>query len=261
MILVAENLTAARPPIARALVERDPSPILEVVELARQAGAAYLDVNLGAGARGRGDSLGFVLDVLGQNWKGGILLDTPDARVMAEAAAAWQGRGELVLNGFSGDPGREAVLDVAARTGASVVVFLMARGIPRTADERLALAAELAGRCGERGLGVERLWIDPVVAPLGWAAGQELDAELLLVLRRLPDLLGESVRSVVGLSNLTTASTGRRRARWVQEVFLAAAAGAGLTHAMVDVENEGVLRTARALEILQGRRLYAEADL
>jgi cobalamin-dependent methionine synthase I len=260
VILIAENLTVADPAVARAVAERDPGPLVALVELARRAGARFLDVNLGAGGRGRGENLRFVLDVVASAWDGGILVDTPDPGVMAEALTLWQGRGEVVLNGFSGDPEREQVLEVAAGAGASVVVFLLAGGLRKSVDERLALAAELVERCLRHGIGLERLWIDPVVAPLGWTEGQEFDAALLEVVRQLPAVLGDTVGSIVGLSNLTTASTGGRPNRWIQEVFLALAAGAGLTHAMVDVRNRGLVRVARAIEALEGRRVYAEAD-
>lgn len=261
MILVAENLTVTDPEVARGLEERDPQPLRRVAADAAAAGARYLDVNLGPGARGGPDSLDFALDALAGQWHGGLLIDTTDPAVMERAASQWGGEGApLVLNGYSGDPGRGAVLDVAARHGLPLVVFLMARGIPRTADERLALAAELVGRCQERGIGLDRIWIDPVVAPLGWGEGQAMDAALIEVLRRLPDVFGAPVTSIAGLSNLTTGAAGAGRMPWMQEVFLALAAGAGLTHAMVNVRNSRIVRVARALDALEGQRLFAPEE-
>lgn len=259
MILVAENCTVTHPEVARAVREEDPGPLSLLAEQARDAGAAYLDVNLGAGHRGGPEAMAFVLGALAPGWRGGILVDTLRAPVMERACDLW--RGPVVCNGYSGDPGRDEILEVAARRGTELVVLLMARGIPRGVEARLALAAELAGRCEARGVGVDRLWFDPVVAPLGWADGQEYDAELLEVLRRLPEVLGQPVKTILGLSNLTTGSAARGRVPWLQEVFLAAAAGAGLTHVMADVGNPGVLRTVRALDVLAGRRLFAPEEL
>ncbi len=259
MILVAENLTVTDPAVARAVAERDPEPLVRLARLARVAGARYLDVNLGPGRRGGGAALEFVLGSLEGVWDRGLLLDSTDPAAMAVAARRWPG--ELVLNGYCGDPGREKVLEVAAEFGLEVVVFLMAGGVPRGADERLALAVDLAGRCAARGVGLGRLWIDPVVAPVGWDGGQEYGAALLEVLRRLPEVFGQPLRSIVGLSNLTTGAAGARRVPWLQEVYLAAAWGAGLTHAMVDVRNAQVLRVARALGALGGERVYAPEEL
>jgi hypothetical protein len=259
MILIAENLTVTRPAVARALRDHDPGPLRAVAEQAGAAGAAYLDLNLGAGRGGRGESVAFALEVLSGCWDGGLLADTADPAVMDQVARGWPG--EVVLNGYSGDGGREAVLEVAAQHGLDVVVLLMARGIPPGIDERLALAAQLAGDCQGRGVAVERLWFDPMVAPLGWSDGQAYNQALLGTLRELPGMFGAPVRSLLGLSNLTTAAAGSRRVPWLQQVFLALAAGAGLTHVLADVGDPGIVRAVRALEVFRGQRLYAPGEL
>ncbi len=258
MILVAENLTVTHPEVARSVREADAEPIRGLAEEARRAGAAFLDVNLGTGRWGGPAAVEFVLQALRGTWEGGILADTLDPAVMVRVCDTWHG--PVVLNGYSGDPDRESVLEVAAGRGVELVVLLMAKGIPNGVDARLALAAELVGKSVARGVPLERLWIDPVVAPLGWVDGQEHDAALLEVLRRLPDVLGQPVKTLVGLSNLTTGAVGGNRVPWLQEVFLAAAAGAGLTHAMVDIRSPGLIRTARALEVLADRRLFAPGE-
>jgi len=259
MILIAENLTVTQPAIAEAVRARDPAPLRTVAAQAAAAGAAYLDVNLGAGPEGRGDAVTFVLETLSGCWSGGLLSDTTDPAVMEQVARTWPG--EVVLNGYSGDQGREAVLEVAADLGLAVTVLLMARGIPPRADERLALAASLAGDCEARGVSLDRLWFDPVVAPLGWSDGQEYNRALVEVLRGLPELFGVPVQTLLGLSNLTTGAAGARRVPWLQQVFLALAAGAGLTHVLADVRDSGLLATLRALEVFAGARLYAAAEL
>jgi hypothetical protein len=166
LILVAENLTITDPAVAAAIAGRDPGPLAALADLAGRAGARYLDVNLGRGRHGAPEALDFVLGALEGRWKGGLLIDSTSPELMdyaAERARGWPGG--VVLNGYSADAGREGVLDVAARHGLPLVVFLMAGGIPKTVGDRLALAAHLVGRCEEKGIGLDRLWIDPVVAP------------------------------------------------------------------------------------------------
>jgi len=258
VILVAENLTVTSEEMARAVRAQDREPILRLAMEAAEAGVAYLDVNLGSGRWGSCDAMAFVLDTLSEVWTGGILVDSTNHSVMDEACRRWPG--PIVLNGYSGDEGRERVLDVAARHEVDLVMLLMARGIPRDLDARLLLAAELVGKCQERGIGLERIWIDPMVAPLGWVDGQERDVALLEVLRRLPEVLGEPVKTIIALSNLTTGAVGGDRVPWLQEVFLAAAAGAGLTHVMLDIRSAPLLRVVRALGVFAGRRLFAPQE-
>jgi 5-methyltetrahydrofolate corrinoid/iron sulfur protein methyltransferase len=259
VIVVAENLTVTDSAVRRSVDEKTPQPILAIADQARRAGVRHLDINLGPRRKGSAEALNFVLNTLEGHWQGSLWIDTVDARLMELAAQTW--RGQLVLNGYSGGGEREEVLEVAARYDCDLVVFLMSGGcVPAQTDERLALAAELLGRCGEAGIGPERILVDPLVAPLGWMDGQARNASLFEVLRELPGLFGPGIRSVVGLSNLVTRSTGQERVAWLEEVFLSAAWGAGLTHVMLDVGNATLLRTVRALEVFHGDRPFAPGD-
>jgi cobalamin-dependent methionine synthase I len=258
MILIAENLTATSSKIATAVRDRDPRPLQLVAAAATRAGATYLDLNLGFGRCGRGDAIEFALQVLTECWGGGILADTVDPEVMDHVARSWPGK--VVLNGYSGDKGRAPVLDVAAEHGLDVVVLMMSGGIPRSLEERLALAAQLAGDCEAHGVGLANLWFDPIVVPLGWMDGQSYNRDLIKILQELQVLFGGPVPTLLGVSNLTTGSAGKLRVPWMQQVFLAMAVGAGLTHAMVDIYNDGILRTNRALEVFEGARVFAPAE-
>ncbi|GAB4249955.1 MULTISPECIES: pterin-binding domain-containing protein [Deferrisoma] len=256
MIVVAENLTVAHPEVARAVARRDPEPLQRLARAAVEAGAAYLDVNLGRSATR--DDVAFVVGSLEGVWAGGLVADAARPEPMAWLAERWEG--PVVLNGYSADPGRDGIPELAARLGAELVVFCMGSGVPREADERLALAAELVGRCQEAGVPLQRIWIDPVLVPLGWQDGQAYNAALLEVLRRLPEVFGEPVATIVGLSNLTTGAAGGRGTGWLQGVFLAAAAGAGLTHVMLDATRPDLRRVVAALEVFENRRLYAPEE-
>lgn len=258
MVLVADNLTVTNPEVARAIALGDPEPIRAIAVAGKAAGATYLDINLGPRRSGGTDVLRFVLQALEGVWNRGVLIDSARSELMETAAREW--RGPVVLNGYSGDLGRDSVLDVASRYRLEVVVLLMDRGIPRDAEERLALAADLVGRCAGAGVSLERLWIDPVVVPLGWSEGQAYDAAVLRTLRGLPALFGQPVKTMVGISNLTTGATGGHRLPWMQEVFLAAAVGAGLTHALLDIRQSQLVRTARALDVLTAERLFAAGE-
>ena len=259
MILIAENITVTNPVVRAAVENSDPKAIELIIDAAKRAGAKFIDVNLGPGHTEDHAHLEFVLDTLRAHWEGGVWMDTADWRA-AEFAASNYGDLHLVLNGYC--PGRERMLEVAAAFGLELTVFLMdGARVPKGVDERLALAAELVGRCSDAGVGAERLIIDPVLVPMGWMDGQELNASILEVIRALPTLFGPEIRSMTGLSNLVTGSTGQRRVMWLEEVFLAAAAGAGLTHVMLDITNPELVRVAKALAVLDGQTPFAPAEL
>lgn len=259
MKLVAENVTITSRVVREAIDARNPAPIREIAALARKAGAIAIDVNLGPKSKSIDLALDFILETLEGAWKGGIWIDGSDAALMERAARLWSG--PLALNGFSGNRGREGIAELAAAAGCDLVVFLMTdSGIPRETDERLALAAELVGRSNALGVATDRIIVDPVLAPAGWMDGQALNAGLLETLRKLPELFGPGIRSVVGLSNLLTTSAVVKPPAWLAETFLGLAAGAGLTHAMVDVANPRFSEVSRALSAFGGEIPFAPAD-
>lgn len=259
MKLVAENLTITSAAIRRAVAGGDPLPLRTIARKARSAGAYAIDVNLGPRRKELAHAVDFVLDALDGFWDRELWIDGSDAGAMARAARRWPHG--VTLNGYSGNCGREEILRVAADFGLDLVVFLMTdRGIPPSADERLALAAELVGRANEAGVETSRIIIDPVLAPVGWMNGQALNAALLATLRELPGIFGMEMRSVLGLSNLLTTSAGVRPPEWLDEAFLALAAGAGLTHAMVDIENPRFSSLAKALSMFAGESPFAAAE-
>lgn len=260
MKLIAENLTVTHASIRRAMEARDPGPLRAVARLAKEAGATALDVNLGPWRKGLEGDLDFTLEALAGFHHGPLWLDGSDARLMERAAKRWPH--PVTLNGYSGNRGREGVLALAAERGLDLVIFLMTdEGIPPTLEGRAELAARLAGEAQAAGVQLERVIIDPLLAPMGWMGGQELNARLLELIPLLPELLGGPVSTVVGLSNLLTRSTaGNPAPGWLEETFLALAAGAGLTHAMVDVGKPGLSRTARALAAFRGERPFAPGE-
>lgn len=259
MILVAENLTVTNRVVAEALERRDPAPLLRIVSLAAAQGIKALDLNLGPRRKGLSDSQNFLLDTLEGHWTGELWLDGHDPALMEEAILRLPVK--PVLNGYCGGNSREEVLKLAAAYGTDLVIFLMDdRGVPKLMEDRLSLAAELLGRALVAGVDAERIIIDPVVAPLGWMDGQEMNAALANLLPSLRDMFGEESRSVVGLSNLTTRSARGVSSRFIAETFLAFAAGRGLTHAMVDIENPNFARIAAAIEAFQGRKVFAPEE-
>ncbi len=259
MNLIAENITVTHPTIARAIAARDPLPILSVVELANRAGAGSLDLNLGPSRRGGVEALGFLLELLGTVWDKGIWIDTTDVELMAQAVECWPHA--VTLNGYSGGGDREGIARLAASTGMELVIFLMhGATVPVMAEERLALAAELMGHLAEVGVEQQNVVIDPVLAPLGWMDGQRMNGELIKVLKALPGLFGEEVRTVIGLSNLVTGSTGQKRVKWLEGAFVSMAAGAGLTHVLCDISDNGVTAAVKAVDVFSDRRPFAPSE-
>jgi cobalamin-dependent methionine synthase I len=142
-----------------------------------------------------------------------------------------------------------------------VVLLLMTPQVPREAEDRLVAALDGCERLVQAGISLDRLIVDPVVAPLGWGDGHLHSGEILKFLTLLPEALSQPVRTMVGLSNITTRSAGREVRQEVETVFLSMLAALGLDYAMVNIRHQPLLRTARLIRSLQGRELFSPASL
>ena len=92
--------------------------------------------------------------------------------------------------------------------------------------------------------------LDPVVAPLIWQDGLQRNRDLLEIIRRLPELLDYPVRTVAGLSNLTTGHRASDPKRRLEQTYLSMLASAGLSWVLFNIHHHDTVATARICRIL-----------
>ncbi len=107
------------------------------------------------------------------------------------------------------------------------------------------------------GLDDDHLIIDPIIAPLIWQDGNFQDMEVLSVLRTLPDLLGFDVRTIAGLSNLTTGKGGGEKKLLLERIYLPMLLEAGLGMVLMDVFHEKTVKVARACRALMSPKVFS----
>lgn len=79
---------------------------------------------------------------------------------------------------------------------------------------------ELYNEFQNAGLDKDRLIIDPVVVPVLWENGNIQAMEVMSVIKTLPDLLGFDVRTIAGVSNLTTGKGNKEKSLfWKRLIF------------------------------------------
>lgn len=259
MIIAADNLSAGRPSVRRAMQERDAEAIGRLCQRAVAAGALWLDVNPGyLPPVQRAEVWRFLLETAEAACDLKLMLDAPQAESLA-LALKFCSR-PPVLNMATAQEGRLIpVLELAAAHGLELVAATMTQVVPTSSEERLSLAALIVQEAARRGIEASRLYLDPMVLPLALQGGEAQAAAVLATLRALPFLFDPAPRTLLAISNLTTA-TAASRAEFAGPPFLAAAFGAGLEVAMLDVGQPALLSTARLCQVLAGQRLFAPAE-
>jgi 5-methyltetrahydrofolate corrinoid/iron sulfur protein methyltransferase len=251
MLLVSENIQITNPAIQAALEGRDPAPIQDMVRRCAEAGAEALDINPGPLTRNAEEKMAFLVKAVEAVTDLPLLIDTANPSAMA--AALETASGKVVINGFSLEPARlERILPLAECHQTDIVGYLLQPDghVPMDADGRLTQAVALYQAFLETGLDPGHLIIDPVMVPLAWENGTEQARAVLDVIRMLPDVFGHPVRTMAGLSNLTSGASGNARRLLTEGAYAAMLASAGLEMALLNVFHAETVRVIRACTLI-----------
>jgi 5-methyltetrahydrofolate corrinoid/iron sulfur protein methyltransferase len=258
MKIIADNLQITRSDLADALFHRNPDPFQVLVQAMEAAGAEAIDLNTGPLGRNAAQEMAFCVDAVQSVSDLPILIDT--ANPVAMRAGLEANRKVAVINGISLEPQKLAeILPLAVQYDVDVIGYLLdgRSQMPSDQDDRMAIALELFQRCLSAGLRTEQVIIDPVVAPLIWQDGLRRNRDLLEIVRRLPELLDFPVRTVAGLSNLTTGQGPRNLKRRIEQLYLSMLAAAGLSWVLLDIHHHDTVASVRICQTLLNDVIFA----
>lgn len=254
MILIADNFQITRPDLAAAIDRMDPDPICELTAQCEAAGAQAIDINSGPLTRDPKRKMAFLVEAAASVTRLPLLLDTANPKALEAGLQAGKNYSNpLIINGFSLEPRKlEHILPLAKTFAVDIIGYILFPDsqVPIDEGDLMNLAIRLYQEFQEAGLSDEQLIIDPVVAPVIWANGISHNLSVLSLLRRLPDLLGFPVRTIAGLSNLTTGKIPGDKKQLLEQAFLPVLAEAGLSMALFNVFHSNTVRTARACDAI-----------
>jgi 5-methyltetrahydrofolate--homocysteine methyltransferase len=203
-----------------------------------------LDINVGAPGIDEVAVVKQVVELVASATDLPLCLDSANPEVLAAGLAAAPGR--PLVNSVSGETKKlEAVLPLVKERGAAVIGLTMDdNGIPKTAEERVAVAEKMLERAARLGIPAEDVIIDPLVLTVG------SDSKAALVTLQTIELLQKSlgVNVNVGASNV---SFGLPERPTVNAAFLTLCIQAGATCAITDPAKLG--QTVKAADLLLGR--------
>jgi 5-methyltetrahydrofolate corrinoid/iron sulfur protein methyltransferase len=249
LIIAADNLNILNPAVAQALDALEPRPLQELARRVEQAGAKLIDINPGFLPPRRHDRMSFMVEAVQQVTGLGLILDSPDARVLARGLAATNE--PPILNACTLEPDKlREILPLASAHHSDLVLLLLdAHSRPGAfLEEKLTLALELRQHALAAGLTDAQLIFDPVLPNLTWPDAWSQTGEVVKTVRLLSggELWGRPARTMAGLSNLRSGLRQTYPVR-VEEAVLGVLAGAGLGLALVDVLQPGLMETARVI--------------
>lgn len=224
------------------------------------SGAVYIDLNPGPLKKNKEKIITFLVKNIEKHSRLNIVIDSTDPDVIEIALNCAERK--PVINGFSlEDKKIRHILPLAAKYEAEIIGLVMTETIiPKTTDEKIVFAETMIIEAEKAGIPKSRIILDPVILPLGWQDGAAAAKANLEFIKHLPEIFGNEIRTIAGLSNLTTRAAGGRDKGFLQSLYLSALYQAGMNMAMLDAFNIQLRKTVKFLETLEGKRVFSFAE-
>lgn len=229
-----------------------------------EAGSRFLDVNVdefSVKPEEQISAMRWLVGVLGPISPVPLSIDSSNLETIA-AGLEEAGDGPM-LNSASLE--RLDALDAAVAAGGPVIVTAAGdSGMPTGAEERVANAQRMIDAATAKGIGHDRIYIDPLVFPI--SVDGDFGDHCLDAIRTLRERHGDEIHITGGMSNV---SFGLPNRRLINDAFLVLAMEAGADSGIVDpIVNPperalGLTRSARpfqlALDVLSGADRHCKA--
>lgn len=249
MIVIGELINGTREPVRRAVLARDTAAIAELAIRQAEAGADYLDCNVGMVGAAEAEQMAWLVQTVAAAADLPLCIDTANPEAMRVGLDACADDAPPICNSVTLESERlESFLPIISGRRVRVVALAMSDdGVPRGVQARVEVASRLVDRLTAAGVPVGDIFVDPVVTPLSVdpeGARVAMDA-IREITGRIP-----GIHTVCGVSNV---SYGLPRRPLLNHVFLCQAIAAGLDSAILDPLDRGIMSAAYAAEALAGR--------
>ena len=210
-----------------------------------EAGAQVLDVNVGVPLADEAAILTDVIPLIQSLTDVPLCIDSSIIEALEAGLAAYKGR-PLLNSTTAEEEVMERVLPLVAKYDCAVVAISNDdTGISEDPDVRFEVAKRIVNRAADYGIKAKDVVVDPLVMPVG--AVNSAGKDVFKLLHRLRNELG--VNTTCGASNVAFGLPNRHT---VNNAFLPMLACAGMTSAIVNVLDDGLVPAVRAADVLNG---------
>ena len=255
MLIVGELINASRKAIAAAIEALDQKQIQQVAKNQIEAGANYIDVNAGVFVGKEPQYLEWLVKTVQSAVSEPCCIDSPDPKAIEAALAVHSGT--PIINSISMEKDRlDGLLPILAGTDLKVVALCMSdESMPKTADDRMAIADKLVNRLVQNNVAIQNIYVDPLVQPV--STNIQLGVEFLNAIERIMAAF-KGVHTLCGLSNV---SFGLPNRKLLNRTFMSMAIAKGLDGAIVDPLDKKMMASIITAETLAGKDEYCRQYL
>ncbi len=256
MIAIGERINGMFVDVKKAILEKDASVIHDLARRQTEAGAKFLDCNVGTAASDQEAAMRWLVGEIQNAVQTPIAVDSQKFDVVKAGVEACDAA--MMINSVSGDPEKlHTYITYALEKDASLVALTMdRRGVPQDVNTRVEIAATIVTTAMEMGYSTDKLYIDPIIIPVNVA--QDQPTRLLEAIQQIRMLADPPPHITIGLSNVSQ-GTGKRSL--INRIFLVMAASVGLDSAIVDVLDTELMDAWITAEMLLNKQIYSDSFL
>ena len=251
MKIIGEKINATIKDVRRIIGDRDDNGLLALARKQAEAGAFYLDVNVGTGEGSRDDEIAamdWAVKLVSEAVDAPISVDSADPGVIEAGLKALNGKKALINSVKAEEKMLDAVMGLVKGYDCEVVALAMdEKGIPPTVDERLKACEKIASFCSKSGVELGKVYFDPLVLPISADVTQGMTT--LKTIEAIKTAIPEA-HTVMGLSNVSYGLPARKK---LNLGFLQMAIYAGLDAAIADPLDAEFMSAVKTAEVLVGR--------
>ncbi|AOT69212.1 carbon monoxide dehydrogenase/acetyl-CoA synthase methytransferase subunit [Geosporobacter ferrireducens] len=255
-LVIGERIHCISPSIRKALAERDPEPILKRAKEQIEAGADYVDVNIGPAERDGEELMTWAVQLIQSNFDNvPLALDTVNRKAIEAGLKAYNSeKGKAIINSADAGP-RIDLFELAAQYDAKIIGLCAKEGIPRDNEERMAYCTEMLEKAMEVGMDPTDILFDPLFLVV--KGMQEKQNEVLEAIRMITEM---GLKTTGGLSNISNGAPKHIRPT-MDAVFAAMAMQCGLSSAIINPCDKELMDTIKTCDVIKGNILYADSYL
>lgn len=251
MIIIGEKINATLSSAKSIILNRKTKSLVDLAEEQADAGANFIDVNVGTGVGTLEDeieSMTWAVESIQEHVKIPLCIDSADPKVMETGLKILNNKPAMINSVKAEKYNLEMVVPLAAEHDSFLIALAMDEsGIPKTVVGRLRCCETILNTCEKSGVSIQNVYIDPLVMPISTDinSGMVTLRTLTAIKEKFPD-----AKTVTGLSNVSYGLPERGR---LNVAYLHMCIFSGLDAAIVDPLDENLMAAVKTGEVLVGK--------
>jgi cobalamin-dependent methionine synthase I len=259
MLVIADNLSVRNKVYRDALKKKDVKAIGAMAKELAAKGAEMINVQVSPDGAGDEVLLPMAAEAVQKGSGLPLCLDSRNVNALKKTVPLCSE--PPIINYLSADekdPGE--LLTLVRESRSSLVIRALKGTVPATLEAKLMVLEDLIEKANAADIPNERIFADPSVVHIARGNGQEhlLNAHESIVV--LNEMVDPPLNTVVWISNVTTGLPKKVRST-VAAAYLSYLAGAGLSAAMVDMNDGELMKVVYLIKAFREEITFAAGDL